>query len=78
MVYKFCPFIKDECNPECVFFKQTSNINECCVIYKAVNKIDNNISYLSSIETNTGDISYINTTLNTVESILKDHFESED
>ena len=64
----FCPFIKDECNDECVFIGYNIDLPNNCDLYDAIqvirsfqapgNEIDKRLnsieSKLSSIKSNTG------------------------
>lgn len=56
MTETFCPFIKDNCNHDCIFFNERYRDEEQCQMFKAVNTINNYVYNIDSVDSGVSDV----------------------
>lgn len=57
MAGTFCPFIKDSCNHNCIFFNEKYRDLKQCQIFRAVDTINNYVYNIDSVDSGVSDVS---------------------
>lgn len=57
MAETFCPFIKDSCNHDCIFFNEKCCDLKQCQIFRAVDTINSYVYNIDSVDSGISDVS---------------------
>ena len=68
----FCPFIKGNCNHDCIFFDKKCRDKEQCQIFKAVKTVNMYVYNIDSVDSGISDVcSKLDNITQTLENHLK-------